>query len=268
MADLFHNQAQHYAQARPTYPQSLFHFISSKTPSHQFAWDAGAGNGQATKSIAALYANVIATDTSAKQIQFAPSLPNAVFRHTPPSFPVSDLPTHVAPPSTLDLVTVAQALHWFDLPNFYALVNAALKKPHGVIAAWCYTTPHIDAHVDPVFDKFYKVHSAPYWDPQRKLVDDRYASLSFPFEAVDGCDGTGPFEFTAEVEMDLDGFLRYLRSWSAYQTAKEMGVELLSEGVVEEFKKAWIGGGGGDERKVVKFPVYLRIGKVGNEKRE
>ncbi|CAM8970715.1 unnamed protein product [Rhodiola kirilowii] len=266
MADLFHKQAEQYAQARPTYPLSLFTFISSKTPCHHLAWDAGAGNGQATESIAALYSNVIATDTSAKQILFAPTIPNAIFRQTPPSFSVSDLETYVAPQSTVDLVTVAQALHWFDLPNFYDLVNAVLK-PDGVIAAWCYTTPQIDPRVDLVFDKFYKIDSAPYWDQQRKLVDDRYASLSFPFEAVDGCDGTGPFEFEADVVMDLEGFLGYLRSWSAYQTAKEKGVELLNEIVVEEFKEAWRVSGG-DERKVVRFPVYLRIGKVGNGKPE
>ncbi|CAI0452242.1 unnamed protein product [Linum tenue] len=263
MAELFIKQAAEYAKTRPSYPKQLFDFIASKTPSHDLVWDAGTGSGQAAVSLAGIYKTVIATDTSSTQLDHAPRLPNVHYGRTPPVIPTADLPHLIAGESTVDLVTVGQALHWFDLPSFYKQAQWVLKKPNGVIAAWCYCTPEIDPAVDPVFDSFYRFDSAPYWDPQRKLVDDRYRGVDFPFEAVAGADNTGPFKFVTEQGMDLDGFFTYLRSWSAYQTAKERGVELLGDAVMEKFRRAWNDDGGENQVKVVKFPVYLRIGKVG-----
>lgn len=264
MADLFIKQANQYAENRPDYPKELFEFIASKTPLHDLAWDVGTGSGQAAQSLAGIYKNVIATDTSQKLLQLAPKLPNIRYEHTPPVMSIAEVEQRLTPKSSLDLVTVAQALHWFDLPNFYDQIKWALKKPNGVIAAWCYTLPRVNGTVDTTIDRYYSVVSNPYWDPLRKLVDDEYRSVDFPFEAVDGEGETGPFEFVSEKVMDLEAFLQYLRSWSAYQTAKDKGVELLGSDVVEEFKRAWESDEeGGDGKKIVKFPVFLRIGKVG-----
>ncbi|KAL6987253.1 hypothetical protein U1Q18_013004 [Sarracenia purpurea var. burkii] len=264
MADLFHKQAKQYVEARPSYPRELFDFIASKTPNHELVWDVGTGSGQAAISLAGLYKNVVATDTSQKQLDFAPKLPNIRYQCTTPTISTAELGRIVATESTVDLVTVAQALHWFDLPTFYHQVKWVLKKPHGVIAAWCYTIPRINASVDAVFHPFYAAEALPYFEPARELVDDEYRGIEFPFEAVGGgADHTGPFEFTTGRVMDLEAFFRYIRSWSAYQTAKEKGVELLREEVVENFRRAWSEEGGDDE-KVVKFSVHLRIGKVGD----
>ncbi|XP_027351899.1 putative methyltransferase DDB_G0268948 [Abrus precatorius] len=260
MAKLFLNQAKEYAVARPSYPQKLFQFISSKSPSHQLAWDVGTGSGQAAKSLSMIYKNVIATDTSETQLEFAAKFPNVRYQHTPSTMSMAELEQVVAPQGTIDLVTIAQALHWFDLATFYEQVKWVLKKPHGVIAAWCYNLPRVSDAVDTVLDQFYLSDVGPYWEAARKLVDNNYRSIDFPFEAVDGVDHTGPFEFVTEVMMDLDDFLTYVQSWSAYQTAKEKGVELLGEDVVQKFKLAW----GEDGQKVAKFPIYLRIGRVGD----
>lgn len=261
MADLFHKQAENYAVTRPSYPHELFQFIASKTQDKDLIWDVGTGSGQAAKHLAGIYKKVIATDTSQKQLNHAPKLPNIHYQVTSATMTMSELETHVAGQSTVDLVTIAQALHWFDLPTFYQQVKYVLKKPHGVIAAWCYTLPEVDESVDSVLFTFY-ANSKPYWDPARKLVEDKYSGIEFPFDPVDGVNHTGPFEFKTEQLMDLEGLLMYIRSWSAYQTAKEKGVEMLGDEVVEKFKKAW---GNHDKHvKVVKYPVHLRIGKVGN----
>ncbi|KAK1390530.1 putative methyltransferase [Heracleum sosnowskyi] len=103
------------------------------------------------------------------------------------------LESHIAPKSTVDLVTIAQALHWFDNPNFYQQVKYVLKKSHGVVAAWCYTVPQVNVAIDAVFKPFYSVHCEPYWDPACKKVDNEYRSIDFPFEPADGLDHT---EFT------------------------------------------------------------------------
>ncbi|KAF5750269.1 embryo-abundant family protein [Tripterygium wilfordii] len=262
MAYLFLKQAKQYAEGRPSYPPELFDFIASKTPIHDLAWDAGTGNGQAARSLALIYKKVIATDTSQKQLEFAPKFPNVRYQETPPTMTFSELSQIVAPESTVDLVTIAQAIHWFDLPTFYQQVKWVLKKPNGVVAAWCYTAPEVNDHVDEVFLPFYDVDADPYWDPQRKVVDGKYRTIDFPFEAVDGLDSTGPFEFVNERVMELEDYFTYIRSWSAYEKAKEKGVELLSEDLIENFKVAW--SKDGCDKKVVKFPIHLRIGRVGN----
>ncbi|GAV81496.1 Methyltransf_11 domain-containing protein [Cephalotus follicularis] len=261
MAELFIKQAKQYAKGRPSYPQELFQFIASKTPIHDLAWDVGTGSGQAAQSLAKIYKNVIATDTSPKQLEYAIKLPNIRYQHTPPTMSLAELEQNVAAHSSVDLVTIAQALHWFDLPIFYQHVSWVLKKPHGVIAAWCYTTPQVNDSVDAVFEPFYSIDCEPYWDPARKLVDNKYMSIHFPFEAVDGTDNTGPFEFVTERTMDLEDYFTYLRSWSAYQTARDQGVDLLNNGVMEKFKCAW--NEDGHSKKVVKCSVYLKIGRVG-----
>ncbi|XVE95813.1 hypothetical protein REPUB_Repub02eG0165500 [Reevesia pubescens] len=258
MANLFIKQAKQYAEGRPSYPPELFKFIASKTPEYDLAWDVGTGSGQAARSLAEIYKNVIATDTSPKQLEFATKLPNIRYRHTSPVMSLVELEQNVAAESSVDLVTIAQAMHWFDLPVFYQQVKWVLKKPHGIIAAWCYTTPEVNDSIDKILQRFYQNS---YWDPQRQMVDDKYKGIDFPFKPVDGADSTAPFEFANERLMGLEDYFTYLRSWSAYQKAKEKDVELLSENVIEDFKRAW-GEDGNNGQKLVKFPVYLRIGKV------
>ncbi|KAL3534551.1 hypothetical protein ACH5RR_003012 [Cinchona calisaya] len=262
MADLFLKQAEQYSSSRPTYPDQLFQFIASKTPCHDLVWDVGTGSGQAAVPLASIYKNVVATDTSPKQLEFATKLPNIRYQCTPPKLSMAELEHNIAAESSVDLVTIAQSLHWFDFATFYQQVKRILKKPNGVIAAWCYTIPEINPVVDAVFRKFYTVDSDPYWEPERKLVDNKYETIDFPFEAVDGLDHTGPFEFKTDRVMDLEGFFSYIRSWSSYQTAKDKGVELLNGNVVQDFKSAW--NEDGISEKVVTAPIYLRIGKVGN----
>ncbi|GLT28050.1 hypothetical protein SLA2020_030070 [Shorea laevis] len=261
MANLFIKQAKQYAEGRPTYPKQLFHYFASKTPSHDFAWDVGTGSGQAARSLAELYKNVIATDTSPTQLEHAPKLPNIRYQHTSPTMSVEELQQKVvATESSVDLVTVAQAMHWFDLPKFYEQVRWVLKKPDGVIAAWCYSLPEVNEAVNAVLRRFYD----DTWDQERKLVNEKYATIDFPFEPVEGEADTGPFDqFVIERVMNFDEYITYLKSWSAYPRAKEKGIELLGADVMEDFRRGW--NVDGDGQKLARFPIYLRIGKVGKQ---
>ncbi|KAI8562414.1 hypothetical protein RHMOL_Rhmol03G0035600 [Rhododendron molle] len=184
MADLFHRQAKNYAESRPSYPEELFEFIASKTPNHDLVWDAGTGSGQAAKSIFVMEVflfesykinnsdqTLAGTDTSQEQLDCAPKIPNVRYQCTPPNIPLSELKSIVASPGTVDLVTIAAALHWFDLSTFYQQVKQVLKKPHGVIAAWCYTVREANGNIPLVNEKFdtlfrqFISDSQPYWDP-------------------------------------------------------------------------------------------------------
>ncbi|KAG5609540.1 hypothetical protein H5410_020821, partial [Solanum commersonii] len=196
MAELYIKQTLMYSKVRPSYPEELFNFITPKTPCHDLVWDVGTGSGQAAKSL-----------------EFAAKVPNVRYMHTSAKMSMSEIETKIGAESSVDLVTSAQAMHWFDLPTFYPQVKWLLKKPNGVTVSWCYTMPQVNNSVDTIFEKFDIV--------------------------VDGCDHNGPFEFKIEKVMDLDSFFIYLKSWSAYQTAKEKGVELLSEDFVDKFTSAW-----------------------------
>ncbi|XP_077240193.1 uncharacterized protein LOC143881081 [Tasmannia lanceolata] len=233
MAELFKKQAELYVKARPSYTPELFEFIASKTPNHDLAWDVGTGSGQAALSLAKIYKNVIATDASAEQLAHASKLPSIRYHHTPSTMTIEEVEHDIAPQGTIDVVTVAQAVHWFDLPNFYQQVNWVLRKPHGVIAVWCYTTPQVDNSVDTVFRCLFS-NSESFMDPAREMITDKYKSLDFPFDPVEGLDHTGPIVFEAKKLMELDVYLTYIRSGSPYQTALEKGVELLSEEVIED----------------------------------
>src|SRR4249919_1013204 len=145
--DHFSGHAAAYAQARPTYPAELFAWLASQCPRHELVWDAGCGNGQASVALAAHFQRVFASDPSATQIDAA--MPHPSVRYSVEPAERCSLPDHCA-----DLVTVAQALHWFDHAAFYAEVRRVLK-PGGVIAAWCYERSSVSLAVDAVFTQLY-----------------------------------------------------------------------------------------------------------------
>lgn len=196
MAKLFVNQAMQYAEARPNYPPLLFHFTASKTSYHSFAWDVATGRGQAAKSLAALYKNVIATDVSEKQLESATKLPNVECQHTPSTMSLTNLEQKVELQGTVNLVTIAQALHWFNLPTFYEQVKWILKKPQEVIVGWCYNLPRVSDEVDTILDQLYSFDASSYWNPSIRLID--------------GVDHTGPFEFMKENLLDFNDFFKLI----------------------------------------------------------
>ncbi len=159
-SDHFTPLAEQYAAYRPSYPGELFDWLANIAPQREFAWDCGAGSGQATAALAARFKHVLGTDISTAQLASAPSLPNVEYRVTPAE--ASGLPDH-----SVDLVTVAQALHWFDLPKFYAEVQRVLK-PSGVVAVWCYNRLLIGPpELQGIIDHFYEETIGTYWPAER-----------------------------------------------------------------------------------------------------
>lgn len=256
MAGMFDKQASLYAAARPHYPSSLFSFLASRTPHHNRAWDVGTGSGQAAFAISEHYKSVIATDVSQTQLQHAPKKDNITYALTPAYMSPQELEHIVGPEGSVDLVTMAQALHWFDLDTIYPQIKHVLKKPGGVLAAWCYREPSVSPEVDAVFEEFYR-ESGPFWERARWIVDDEYESLPFPFEPVSGHDKTGPFHFESQKEMYVEDFLTYMGSMSVMQCARKQGVELLPESRKEAFRTAW-----GNVIRTATFPIFMRIGGV------
>uniref|UniRef100_A0A803L4R0 Methyltransferase type 11 domain-containing protein n=1 Tax=Chenopodium quinoa TaxID=63459 RepID=A0A803L4R0_CHEQI len=183
--------------------------------------------------VAEYYNQVIATDISEPQINRAIQHPRVKYIHTPTSLSNNDLISLIGPEGSIDLITVAQAVHWFDLPNFYSIVNRLLRKPGGIFAVWCYNDVAVSPTFDPIMNRFHKT-TLPYWDPKIQYVLDGYKTLPFPFEDVGlGSEGR-PMELDIPKTMSFEGFLGMLKSWSAITTAKEKGVDLLNESVVND----------------------------------
>jgi SAM-dependent methyltransferase len=240
--DHFSRQAADYAKFRPRYPQELFNYLETIAPSRQLAWDCGTGNGQAAVRLASVFGRVIATDASEKQIANAEPHEHVEYRVAPAEN--CDIDS-----GTIDLIMVAQALHWFDLARFYAEARRVLK-PNGVLAASGYNLLHIDPAIDKVVNRYYFEVVGPFWPPERKLVE-QFADLPFPFYEID------PPEFEMTAQWNLDHLVGYLGTWSATQwfiAAK--GSEPLEQ-ITDDLRNAW--GDPQQMRKVI-WPLTLRLG--------
>ncbi|KAL3695605.1 hypothetical protein R1sor_009681 [Riccia sorocarpa] len=256
--ELFVKQASAYARARPVYPATLFEMLAAATKKHELAWDCATGNGQAASMLSEHFKSVVATDISDGQLAHAIPRPNVKYAKMPATPAPEELERIVGPDGSVDLVTVAQALHWFDLEKFYAVVKRVLRKPGGVLAAWCCLLPRVSPEVDELCDRFYRVDSGPYWDQEViKIVDAEYTTLPFPFEPVDER-GIGPHKLSMTTEWNLEDYMTFWRSCSAVQTALDQGIDLLTDEVKDGFAKAW---GPADQMRTVTFPIALMLGR-------
>ena len=201
--DHFSGHADQYEAFRPTYPDALFSYLATLCPSHELCWDCATGNGQAAVALAPYFNTVVATDASQKQIDHAHARENVHYRVAPADrAPLAD--------GSVDLVTVAQALHWFDLPRFYAEVRR-VARPDGVIAVWCYQLHTITPEVDAIVEHYYADIVGADWPPERRLVEEGYKTLEFPFVEI------APPTFQMVHSWDMSHVLGYLSSWSATQ---------------------------------------------------
>ena len=241
--DHFSKQATGYAKFRPRYPQKLFDYLGSIAPSRKLAWDCGTGNGQAAVGLASGFDRVIATDASEKQIANAQS-------HKIVEYRVAPAENSGIESKTIDLITVAQALHWFDLDRFYAEAERVLK-PDGVLAASAYNLLHIEPAIDQVVNRYYYEVVGPFWPPERKLVE-QFADLPFPFQKV----AAPKFEMTAQ--WNLDHLLGYLQTWSSTQRFVAVrGTDPLEQ-IMNELRSAW---GNSRQTRTVVWPLIVHVGR-------
>jgi SAM-dependent methyltransferase len=242
--DHFSSESPNYARFRPRYGAELFVYLAGLVPDHRLAWDCATGNGQAAIPLSEFFDRVIATDASEEQIRSVTPAPRIEYR-------VAQAEKTDLEATSCDLITVAQALHWFDLPLFYAEAKRVLK-PQGVLAVWSYNLLRIDPTVDAIVNHFYAETVGPFWPAERKMVENGYRDLSFPFEEMD----TPEFAMTAEWSVDT--LLGYLRTWSASkryeQTLDQDPVAIIED----ELRGAWPDA----EKPIhVRWPVAIRVGR-------
>jgi len=221
----FSNHAEEYGKYRPGYPGELFEFLSSITPSHDLAWDCATGSGQAALGLVKYFNKVIATDASEQQIK------NAI-QHEKISYNVAPAHKTKFPSKSVDLITVAQALHWFEFNRFYREVKRVLKR-NGIIAAWTYNLVSVSPEIDSVIKHFYFNVVGEFWPPERKLVENGYKSIPFPFHKL----GSPSFSMTAKWTNKQ--LIHYIGTWSAVKSYKKCKGADPMEWIEKELSSLW-----------------------------
>ncbi len=242
--DHFSSHADMYAQYRPHYPEELFEFIVSNVRCRDTAWDCATGNGQAAIMLSHYFKRVIATDASANQIKHAPKKENVFYQVSPAE--KTDLKD-----GSIDLVTVAAAIHWFAFDDFYKEVGR-VSKDGSVIAVWTYDEVLVSKTIDPILRNFYRHTVGAYWPEGRKYVDEKYETVPFPFRKIDAPD------FNIELIWTLEQLKGYLRTWSSVQKYIERHSGNPIDLIEKDLQSAW----GTADKKNVTFPLFLKIGVI------
>ena len=242
LKDRFSVQSTAYATYRPSYPESLFDFLVANVPAKHTALDVATGNGQVASRLADSFGTVIATDISDKQLKHAIAKKNIHYQKAPAEKLITDL-------SSIDLITVGQAAHWFDLSKFFDAADNMLK-PGGLLALFGYSLPTVDNEVDFAIKYVYSEILGNYWDKERKMVDEQYANIAFPYTKINHPD------FIQEYEWTFEQYLGYIGTWSAVQLYQQQHHIDLQEEIKNRFKEVWK-----SETKKVRFPIFLLAGR-------
>lgn len=243
MKDNFSKQAHLYSRFRPDYPQQLYDFLLDYLSDKKTAWDCGTGNGQVATKLSSYFEKVFATDASFGQIENATKKENIFY-----SIQKAEHTSFIK--NQFDLITVAQAIHWFDFEKFYKEVNRTLK-PRGIIAVFGYNLFKISKEIDEIIDHFYKNIIGPYWDKERKYVDENYSTIPFPFEEI-----RSP-KFYNKHDWEFEHLIGYLNTWSSVQHFITRNQTNPVDQIIAPLKAAW----GRELRKEISFPVFMRVGR-------
>ena len=240
--DHFSLQSAGYARHRPHYPDDLFAYLAGLTD-RRLAWDCATGNGQAAIALARHFERVVATDASEAQI-------DAAIAHPAVSYRVATAEASGLGDDTVDLVAVGQALHWFATAQFFAEASRVLVAG-GVLAAWCYELCTVSPACDSVVERLYTGIVGPFWPPERRLIEARYAGIEFPGLAL------SPPAFEMSAQWTADDMLGYLRTWSACQRYRQAHDKDPVERIEKALRRAW-----GSASRTVRWPLTVRVARL------
>jgi len=242
--DYFSQHAEIYSRSRPGYPTELFDFLAKISPDTKLAWDCATGNGQAALSLSDYFEHVIASDASKEQISHAIQRKNILYMVVPAEH--SSITE-----KTVDLITVATAIHWFKLEEFYQEVNRVLK-PNGVIAVWAYDCPMVTEKINKVILHLSNNILKNYWPKEVKMVNNRYQHLPFPFQSI-----LTP-KFITKRNWNMEQLMDFMMSWSSSQNYLQITKKNPLDLITSRLKEAWEDP---NQEREVCWEIYLKAGK-------
>jgi len=243
--DKFSSQSSTYKKFRPTYPDELYDAILKTVKSRNECWDCGTGNGQVAVELSKHFKKVYAADLSKKQIDNAEKRENIFYS-------VGTAEKTEFEDNKFDLITLAQAAHWFNMEAFNTEMRR-VSKNGGIVCVWGYGLLRINDPINKLIDKFYNDIIGPYWDPERRHIENEYDSLNFDFNELDT-----PKDLFIKIRWTLREFEGYLNSWSSVQNYKELKKENPVTWMMDNLKKLW----GENVQKEVRFPIFMKMGVV------
>ena len=243
--DHYSGHAHAYARHRPRYPDALFAWLASVVQSHDLAWDAGTGNGQVAGALADQFVQVVATDASADQLAHAIPHDRVLYRN-------ERVDRVSLPPASVDLITAGAAAHWFELGGFYQEVRRVAKSG-AVIALFSYGPRDLADAIDPIVHRFQEEVLAGFWPERIQYVNDRYATLPFPFEEI------ATPSFAMAVEWTLDELLAVLGTWSASQRYVQARGTQPQDEIKNDLARVW---GDPTTPRHFEWPLFIRAGRI------
>lgn len=240
--DYFSEHSKEYSEFRPNYPDDLFSYLASISKQKELAWDCATGTGQVSIGLSHHFSNVIATDASSSQISHAMKRKNIMYEVC--TAEKSNINSH-----SIDLITVAQALHWFDIDAFGVEVNRVLKNG-GVLAVWSYNLMSVENDIDEIVSHLYGSILGDYWPKERKLVEDGYKNINFPFSRLNAA------EFNMSTYWNFFQLIGYLNTWSSVKNYEnKLGVNPVDK-VKNEILKMW---GNPNGNRLVEWPLNIQL---------
>ncbi len=243
--DHFSDRAARYAEFRPAYPRALVEYLAQVAPRTALAWDCACGSGQLSPLLAERFERVIATDASPAQLSHAAPHPQIEYRHA-----LSEASGIAS--ASVDLVVVAQAAHWFELPAFYAEARRVAREG-AVIALVSYDRLTLDPPVDALIEHFYTHVVGPYWPPERKHTENAYRSFPFPFEEL------APPHVSMPARWTLAQLVGYIGTWSSVRAIERAVGPAPFDAFKAELARVW---GGPATARDLSWPLALRVGRV------
>jgi SAM-dependent methyltransferase len=245
MSDHFSRVAVAYASFRPHYPDELFTLLADLSPGRRRVWDCATGSGQAAVALARAFDRVVATDASAAQVRQAAAHPRVTYH-------VARAEAPGLAGASVELITVAQALHWFDLNRFYAEAKRVLVAG-GLLAVWTYANLQVDGGpIDRALGEFYSDVIGPYWPEERRLVETGYRTLPFPFDEVSIASPPMGASWTRSR------LLGYVRTWSAVQRYVEATGENPIPALEQRIAAHWEDP---ESPRRIEWPLTVRAGR-------
>ncbi|WP_058462576.1 class I SAM-dependent methyltransferase [Legionella adelaidensis] len=224
----------------------MFQFFKELVPPKCTVWDCGTGNGQAAYGLAKCFQHVIGTDRSLEQLKLAKRRENILYVCSP----AEKTPI---PSNTIDFITIAQALHWFDLPLFYEEVIRVARE-EAYLAAWCYSLCQITPQIDRIVAHLYEqILGEQYWPKERIYIEEEYKTIPFPFKRIESP------AFVIRKKMNLYDFLGYLNTWSAVKEYERREGKNPLGIILNDLQSAW---DRIDKKLDTLWPIHMLVGKV------